>query len=146
MKRHTRAAGATTLYLVLGLFVASALALTYWLTWRSGGQHAELKATVSQAQATALASQAEVRRVDNALQANQKIGAQVEVRRQAIDQHYEKLNREAKQNPPSAVDRCELPTDRLRQWRSANAGPNGADQGAAATEPDSASAAAAPAS
>lgn len=146
MKLNTKHDGAIAPHLILALTLACILVLAYWLAWRTGGQRAELKAEVSQAHGMAASSQAEVRRVDKALQANQKIGAKVETRRQAIDQHYEKLNREAEQNPRAAVDLCELPPHRLRQWRAANAGPDGADQGAAPAESDGTSAAVAPAS
>jgi hypothetical protein len=61
-------------------------------------------------------------------------GAKQEQQRVALDEFFNRLEKEQAHAPADPVDSCVLPPDRLRRWADANAGR--ADQGAASSEPD----------
>lgn len=88
----------------------------------------------------AKSSQAEIKRVDKKLAVNQKSGDSIEKKRRQIDTVFQTLDKEAAHDAPHVVDDCELPADRLRRWRAANAGTL---DGLATVEHDASAAAAA---
>jgi hypothetical protein len=83
--------------------------------------HFTTKSSVTNA-IVAKSTQAEVRRIDNQLTANQKSGDSFEKKRRRIDTFYDQLEQEAAHDAPHNIDDFELPADRLRRWRAANAG------------------------
>ncbi|WP_211452594.1 hypothetical protein [Collimonas antrihumi] len=72
-------------------------------------------------------------RVEHQLERNQETGHAVEINRQKIHANFKKLDREASNDAPHAVDLCVLPAERLQRWRAANAGIS-SDTGAATRE------------
>lgn len=88
----------------------------------------ECSQAVSSATATAVASQASgvISQAASQVAHAQVTGTNAERARARITQHFNRLEQEARHDPPSPVDACILPPDRLRRWAAANAGDSAA--------------------
>lgn len=107
----------------------------------AAGASQAVTGTVAAAASQASQAQADIDRGNQASSANER--SQVR-----IVTLYRTLESEARHAPPNPVDACALPTERLRIWAAANAGPAGpsaaAHQGQPASQPHAAASAAAP--
>ena len=123
--------------LVLRLALASLVAgaLGFVLGGYMATEWAKAKCKTERDEATLAGYQTEFSRVEHKLAQNQVTGHAVEVKRQKIQSIFKKLDREAANDAPHAVDLCVLPAERLQRWRAANAG-GSADAGTAASESD----------
>lgn len=118
---------------VVVIAAAIVLAATHTAAYLVGVANGKTSAAKADVAAVERRHQQDIQRIGKDIARGHDTAKAVEASAQKTDRYFNRLNQDARTDAHASIDDFELPADRLRRWRAANAGPFA---GASAPESD----------